>query len=687
MRSRKRDNLKLILVFLLLSVSLGYAFIKTDLTINGTSKINATNWNVYFDNVQITAGSVTLSEGDSIPTINSTTLTDITYVITLKEPGDFYEFTVDVVNDGTLDAMIGTITNKLNNVDITTLPTYMNYSVTYSDGGTIQQNHLLAASTTETYKVRIEYRTDIDPSDLPSIQQTNVFNFGISYIQADDNATSIPHVSSLYSVLEKAATVGTYARKYTGEHKDSFTSTGTEDIYYWYSDSTESTNAILDKNNVVFAGYCWKMYRTTDTGGIKMVYNGRAINNQCSTKANFVRYAGITEVNYTSYSYYYGDSYTFDENTGLFQLSGNLENTALNATTASNLIGKYSCQSTSSSATCSELLLFLHPNTNKMLAISLSKTQSASDNIGIGIYHYTPVITNNGNTTRTVSPASVGYMYHTTYSDLYKRLDTTTYKYAQGFTYNNGTYTLNSDSVSFSGNNDSDLESLNTHHYTCWNTTGECNTISYIYSYSNNMIYSINLNDGKSITDALDEMLYEESVNTHSSIAKLLVEGWYKNHLNSYDNYIEDVIYCNNRNIQSLGGWGVSGSLSNPLVFKGEEDNLSCERTTDQFSTFNNSAKLNYKVGLLTADESKLLNDITLRQNINSGWLITPKEYTTIGFMHNGYNDYNTMGVFYDSPMNYETTCNIRPTISLKPNTMYTAGDGSLANPYLVETS
>ena len=27
-------------------------------------------------------------------------------------------------------------------------------------------------------------------------------------------------------------------------------------------------------NNVVFAGYCWKMVRTTDTGGIKMIYNG-----------------------------------------------------------------------------------------------------------------------------------------------------------------------------------------------------------------------------------------------------------------------------------------------------------------------------------------------------------------------------------------------------------------------------
>ena len=30
----------------------------------------------------------------------------------------------------------------------------------------------------------------------------------------------------------------------------------------------------VDNNNVKFGGYCWKIVRTTDTGGVKLIYNG-----------------------------------------------------------------------------------------------------------------------------------------------------------------------------------------------------------------------------------------------------------------------------------------------------------------------------------------------------------------------------------------------------------------------------
>ncbi len=34
-------------------------------------------------------------------------------------------------------------------------------------------------------------------------------------------------------------------------------------------------------NNLIFAGYCWNIVRTTETGGVKIIYNGKAINNKC----------------------------------------------------------------------------------------------------------------------------------------------------------------------------------------------------------------------------------------------------------------------------------------------------------------------------------------------------------------------------------------------------------------------
>ena len=101
---------------------------------------------------------------------------------------------------------------------------------------------------------------------------------------------------TLYKMLKEAAEEGTYAKEYTASHKDSFVDDATQKIYHWYAPSTTAGNTlateILDKNNVIFAGHCWQMIRTTDTGGVKMIYNGEAENNQClNTRGTHVGYA------------------------------------------------------------------------------------------------------------------------------------------------------------------------------------------------------------------------------------------------------------------------------------------------------------------------------------------------------------------------------------------------------------
>ena len=43
----------------------------------------------------------------------------------------------------------------------------------------------------------------------------------------------------------------------------------------------------VDNNNVLFGGFCWKIVRTTGTGGTKLIYNGTATNGACiSTGSN-----------------------------------------------------------------------------------------------------------------------------------------------------------------------------------------------------------------------------------------------------------------------------------------------------------------------------------------------------------------------------------------------------------------
>ena len=191
-----KNNKLIILIVLLLFISLGYAILTQTLTITGTTKINANTGSIHFNNVQINSNSVSLSTGDSAAAINQSDNTLVEYTVTLNQPGDYYEFTVDAVNDGSIDGMINTVVSKLNGTTISSinpLPAYLDYSVTYSDGVAIAQNHLLAANTTETYKVRVEFKRNIENSELPSTAQTLSFNFGVQYVQADSNVIAVPH--------------------------------------------------------------------------------------------------------------------------------------------------------------------------------------------------------------------------------------------------------------------------------------------------------------------------------------------------------------------------------------------------------------------------------------------------------------------------------------------------------------
>ncbi len=181
-----KDNIKILLILLVVGLGIGYAYINSDLKINGTAQINHANWDVHWANVQVKSGSVSAAT----PTI--TNQTTVNYSVTLTNPGDYYEFTVDAVNGGEIDAMIDTISSKLNGTKITTLPEYLSYSVVYADDEELEENHQLLANTTEKYKVSISYRDDINASQLPTTNQTLNLSFTVVYRQATENAISKP---------------------------------------------------------------------------------------------------------------------------------------------------------------------------------------------------------------------------------------------------------------------------------------------------------------------------------------------------------------------------------------------------------------------------------------------------------------------------------------------------------------
>ena len=175
-----------VLILLLLSISLGYAFLTTNLNIVGTTIVKDNKWDIYFDNVQVSSGSVSAST----PVID-TAKTTVSYSVNLNLPGDYFEFTVDAKNDGTIDGMISSITSNLNGSPITTLPNYLEYNVSYFDGLPIERNQLLEAGEKETYKVRVGYKSDITKDDLPSTEQTLNLSFSVVYVQSDDGSVPV----------------------------------------------------------------------------------------------------------------------------------------------------------------------------------------------------------------------------------------------------------------------------------------------------------------------------------------------------------------------------------------------------------------------------------------------------------------------------------------------------------------
>ena len=226
MTRNRRKNLNLFLFILLCSLGIGYAFLRTELQINGTATFNDARWNIYFDNLVVNPDSVELSTGNTAAVI-STSKTEVTYAVTLKEPGDFYEFTVDAVNSGTMDAMIDTITSKMGGVDITSLPTYMEYFVTYSDGVELAPKQYLKAGETETYKVHIGFKKDISASDLTGQVENKTLSFGVTYIQADDTAVdverltqaSVPVTDTIYWALQDNDNNGNYEKLIIADHE------------------------------------------------------------------------------------------------------------------------------------------------------------------------------------------------------------------------------------------------------------------------------------------------------------------------------------------------------------------------------------------------------------------------------------------------------------------------------------
>lgn len=266
-------------------------------------------------------------------------------------------------------------------------------------------------------------------------------------------------------------------------------------------------------------------------------------------------------------------------------------------------------------------------------------------------------------------------------------------KHASSFTYENGVYKLSDDATTKWDIIENETTNIDNSHYICTdeiNENNECKELAYVYYFNGTDIYGVNLKNGKNVETALQEMLYADDVNMKNSTAKAAIDAWYEKNLNQYTSYLEDTVFCNNRTITNIAGWNSKGGkIKDILTFKGKNlsGDLSCQNITDKFSVSNDKAKLKYPVGLLTGEEISLINNGYIIPTNKPYYLLSPtnvSDQAYISVIDKKYN-YTEIQTSFSTDLSEEIA--LKPVISLKPNTKYSKGDGSMENPYIVDMS
>ena len=551
---------------------------------------------------------------------------------------------------------------------------------------------------------------------------------------------------TLYGVFEKGVREG-IAQEYTGEHHDSYIEEPSKKIYHWRATSSEQVTEINNKRNIIFGGFCWQTIRTTDTGGVKIIFNGIPNSGKCnkSGSGQMIGTSNFNDNNNTPASVgymhnkiypntlkeeneilipnstrfynnnYYSDSVVWNQETEKWELEN-----PYTVSYARDTIGLYTFSTNIENYSSSSVYYILGNSSSSLYYIKLEEGHNPS------YYDYVisygdDYINNGDGTFSLVSPQSISFLNY--YNDYYKIDDkyicinennnicnemryvtssfstsydymstTNYYKYASGFVYNETTnkYQLNNDYVYvWEYLNDVEKAKISNHHYTFLNETEESDTIYYVYAVDSSQghLAYISLSGGETSEDALYNMLYSDDVNKNNSKVKTVVDNWYSNNMLPYNTYIEDTIFCNNREQSNsdTNGWNSNGgNVGKEISFGINTRQLECINETDKFSVSNPKAQLTYPVGLVSAKELSLQGWSQLYTIGQNYWTLTPgnynKQYAVGGAVIRivSYSDIRL------TP-SYDISNGVRPVVSLRPGIKYTSGTGSVDDPYIID--
>ena len=292
-------------------------------------------------------------------------------------------------------------------------------------------------------------------------------------------------------------------------------------------------------------------------------------------------------------------------------------------------------------------------------------------------------------------PTYVGYKYNEDF-ELHENNGTTGYDWftnTQKYNYGTG-YTFDASTKKFilTGTikqltwKDNHDEIVKSQLYSCLNTS--CNVVYKVTGYRSDTTMIV-----KPISYSSKSLATAQTNNTNSAI-KTTIDNWYKNNLTAYTSKLADETFCNDRSISSETGYKTDsttfyGSYNRNVDRRAPS--LKCTQANDKFKVSNASAKLNYPVALITADEMAMAGGVFDTSNTNyylyNGqyqWSLSP------GYFYPDVSDAYVWRVNPSGSLDpwhgVANSFEVRPVINLKADTLITKGDGTALNPYVVKS-
>ena len=231
-----------VLVIAVLGLTIAFAALSQTLTINGSAKLDASKWGLKLDNLVLASGSEYVEGNANIKTDDNTVIENMN--VRLTTPGDKVVYTVDLLNEGTINAKI----DKIIKTALTTeQEKYLSFKVLKENNEELNEGYVLGKETRIPLRIEIEFKKDITKEDLPKATSTITLSYGVTFVQSDEDATS--------SGQAPTTACTTFEKKDTYNVGDEIAlcnnDTGKSEDFYVISDNGDTVTALAKYNLLV----------------------------------------------------------------------------------------------------------------------------------------------------------------------------------------------------------------------------------------------------------------------------------------------------------------------------------------------------------------------------------------------------------------------------------------------------